>query len=220
MIEHHIQKQIITDLVECEFARYADLKPSNIEGNVFTYHLKNLITQKYIMKNDDGAYCLTNKGKLYGINSSIKSKDLLEQAHSIILLYIRNKDRWLLRKRLVQPMHGKIGFIHGEPISEETIEETGKRILLTRTGLEGDMTVKGSGYIMIQDDISMIAYSNFTLLEVNNLKGEMIKLDSHGENMWLENPDFNSSEMIPSMPDLVSAINSTGLFFMDKKYTV
>jgi DNA-binding HxlR family transcriptional regulator len=56
MIDHHIQKQIIADLVECETARFADLKPANLDSNMFTYHLQSLIKQKLITKNDAGKY--------------------------------------------------------------------------------------------------------------------------------------------------------------------
>lgn len=220
MVGHYLQKRIIADLVECQTARYAELKPSHIEGNVFTYHLRSLIKQKLIVKNSDGTYSLTNEGKLYGINSSLKAKELLQQAHSVIFLSIHDKNRWLLRKRLVQPMFGKIGFMHGEPRPGETIEQAGERILQYRTGLSGNMQVKGSGYICLQENGVLVAYSGFTLLKVSQLSGELIANDAHGENTWYQDPDFTSQDMIPSMPDLVSAIERPGLFFLDKIYNL
>jgi hypothetical protein len=218
MVDHHIQKRIISDLIICESARYAELKPSYIEGNVFTYHLQSLIRQKLIAKNNDGSYSLTNDGKLYGINSSLKAKELLEQAHPIILISVRDGSQWLLRKRLVQPMFGKVGFIHGEPKAGETIQQAGSRILNYRCGLQGQLQVKGSGFVYLQTDELPIAYSNFTLLEATNLEGNLIETDAHGENGWYENPDFSADDMIPSMQDLSEAIIAPGLFFLDKVY--
>lgn len=220
MIEHHLQKQIIATLVEAETARYADLKPKNVDGNTFTYHLHSLQKQKFVIKNEDGLYELTNKGKLYGINSSLKKAELFEQAHSIILLSIRDGDRWLLRKRLVQPLYDKIGFIHGEPIAGETILEAAARTLSRRTNLEGTFTVKGSGYICMKHNEELVAYSHFTLLEVSELKGDLKEADSHGENLWLDKPDFSSSGMIPSMPELVAELAKPGIFFVDLAYTI
>ncbi len=219
MIEHHIQRKIISDLVESESLTYSRLKPANIEGNVFTYHLNNLIKQKLITK-DKGEYTLTNNGKLYGINGAVRPQNLLAQAHSIILLSIRDGDRWLVRKRLVQPLFGRVGFMHGEPEAGETISQAGDRILRYRTGLKGDMSVKGSGYVQIEDENGLVAYSHFTMLEVTNTSGVLQEKDNHGENLWLTRPDFNSVEMIPSMPDLARELQKPGLFFMDKKYTI
>lgn len=220
MIEHHLQKKIIADLVECETARYADLKPENIDGNTFTYHLRALTEQKFIIKNTNGKYELTNKGKLYGINSSLPKKDILRQAHSIILLSIRDGDKWLLRKRLVQPMYGKIGFIHGEPAAGKTIFEAAAETLHRRTELSGNFTIKGSGYVCLHENNELLAYSHFTLLEVTNLQGELKTKDSHGENMWLENPDFSNADMIPSMKDVAQHIEKPGVFFADLSYQI
>lgn len=221
MVEHHLQKKIIAALVECETARYADLKPENIDGNTFTYHLRALTQQKLIVKNKDGKYALTNKGKLYGINSSVTKKDVLHQAHSIILLSIRDGNKWLLRKRLVQPMYGKIGFIHGEPEAGKTVFEAASETLKRRTKLSGEFAVKGSGFVSLQDrENELVAYSHFTLLEVTNLQGTLKASDSHGENRWLEKPDFASKDMIPSMGNITEQIKKPGVFFVDLNYEI
>lgn len=218
MVDHYLQKHIIADLVTRSSARYAELKPRAIEGNVFTYHLQSLLKQKLICKNDDGTYSLTSDGQLYGINGSLQARQLLAQAHSIILLSIRDNDRWLLRRRLAQPMLDKVGFIHGEPQAGEPIVQAGDRILHYRTGLSGQMQVKGSGYICLEDDHSLIAYSHFTLLEVTKLRGVLMASDPHGHNAWYDNPNFSAADMIPSMADLVTAMQQPGLFFLDKTY--
>jgi len=218
MIDHHIQKRIIVDLVECESARYADLKPKHIEGNVFTYHLHALVRQKFIEKGEDGRYSLTQKGKLYGINTSLKPQDFLEQAHSIILLCVRDGNRWLLRQRLAQPLYGKIGFIHGEPRPGETVYESAARILHTRTNLRSTFAVRGSGYIHLTLAGQTVAYSHFTVLEAGEVQGILRAQDTHGINEWLENPNFSAENMIPSMPTLVQHLQKDELFFVDLQH--
>lgn len=219
MVDHHIQKKIIADLVECETARFADLKPAHIDSNVFTYHLRSLMEQKLITKNEDGLYELTSQGKLYGINSSLRKHDLLSQAHSIILLSVRDEnDRWLLRRRLVQPLYGKVGFIHGEPLAGETVVETAARVLQTRTELQGEFVVKGSGYVCLRHNGDLVAYSHFTLLEANKVQGALRASDPHGENVWMTQPDFSGEDMIPSMQDIVNYVLKPGLFFVDLSY--
>lgn len=219
MVEHHIQKEIITKLVECETARYADLKPANIEGNVFTYHLQSLMRDGLVVKNDAGLYMLTSAGKLFGINSSLKKKDLLLQAHAIILLSIRDDHgRWLLRRRLVQPMYGAVGFIHGEPVAGQSVYAAAAHTLERRTGMSGEFQFKGSGYICLRNKEEIISYTQFSLFEVANLQGGLQASDSHGENIWLEKPDFSAADMIPSMADLAAKVVEPGLFFADLQY--
>lgn len=219
MLDHHLQKKILAQLVEAKTARYADLKPKDIEGNVFTYHLQMLTKQQLIHKNEEGHYELTSKGKLMGINATAASRELLSQAHAILLLCVRDKQgRWLLRRRLVEPMHGKIGFIHGEPHAYATINEAAEAILERRTGLIATFEVAGSGYVRLFDETELVAFSQFTLLTTNNATGTLKERDSHGENSWHEMPDFSGDDMIPSMPAIVEALSAEQPFLLDLRY--
>lgn len=217
---HHVQRDVIKKLVETTGARYSDLKPKTLEGNVFTYHLKSLISQKLVQKDRDSLYSLTSEGKLYGINSSQNKKFTLYQAHSIILIYSLIDGLWLVRKRLVQPMFGKYGFIHGEPIAGKTIIEAAKYTLLRRTSLTADFTVIGSGFIHISENNETVSYVNFTMLLAVNLKGEMIEKDVHGENKWVTYSELMSLDLIPSMCDLINAVKNSEMFFLDLSYDV
>ncbi|MDB5181629.1 MAG: hypothetical protein JWP13_392, partial [Candidatus Saccharibacteria bacterium] len=129
----------------------------------------------------------------------------------------------LLRKRLVHPMYGKIGFLHGEPIAAEPLETTAAQILKRRTGLTGEFHVAGSGLARIFLDNKLESFTSFTLLTAtiadNGLENST---DETGENFWTESdsPDFTQPDMLPSMADLadLSAKHTTGHFFSDKTY--
>lgn len=220
MLEHHIQKDILQKLVKSETARYTDLKPKTIDGNIFTYHLQQLIKHKYVEKCEDGAYKLTSSGKALGINSDLNHKELLEQAHAILLIAIRQNGNWLLRKRLAQPAYGMIGFVHAEPLLTEKISDTASRILTERTGLTATCTPKGSGYIRILRDGELESFTQFTLLEASDISGDMVQTKPTGENIWLEHPDFSASSMLPSMHDLVTRLDEPGFFFAELEYHI
>jgi hypothetical protein len=222
MVDHHIQKKIIAKLVDSKSARYGDLKPDSLEGNVFTYHLHNLIKQKLISKKEDGSYQLTAKGMLYGINSKLSSVDYLEQAHSVIFISAVNEQgQWLLRKRLAQPMYGYIGFMHGEPKAGQTIQQSAEEILKYRTGLRGDFEFKGSGYVHMHQKGETVAYTSFSLVTLKNIRGDFIAKDFHGENSWYNEADILSNEnMLPSMTDIIKKIKEPGLFFLEKSYEI
>lgn len=219
MLEHHLQKQILAQLVICESARFAELKPANVDGNIFTYHLRQLIKQKYVEKCDDGSYCLTSSGKALGINSQLSPQAFLEQAHSILLLVVRDGSKWLIRKRLAQPEYGKLGFIHGEPVLGELIATTASRVFKTKAGLEATFSPRGSGYIRIFKDNLMESFTHFTLLEAGAVSGSLIAKSGNGENTWVTEPDFAAPDMIPSMADIVNALEQNhGHIFLELSY--
>lgn len=220
MIEHHIQKEILHRLVLHDTARFAELRPPGIDGNLFTYHLQQLIKQKYIVKNDDGTYELTPAGKAVGITIKLSGKALLEQAHAVVLLAVRDQDgAWLLRRRAAQPNYGQIGFIHGEPIATESVTDTARAVLERRTGLTADFTVAGSGYVHTSRDGSLEHFVAFTLLAAQIEHAEPTGKDETGENIWIHEPDFTASDMLPSMPDLVRELTTGQLpFFADLHY--
>lgn len=216
---HHIQKDILEKLVKTPSARFSELRPKELDGNIFTYHLRQLIAERYVSKNEDGSYYLTHKGKLAGINIQLSAMDSLKQAHSVLFMAaINDKGEWLLRKRLVQPAYGQAGFIHYEPTAGEPIETTAKKALKIRSGLEADFNVKGTGYISLTSNAELESYIHFTLLVAENVKGHMIQGSPTGENFWYTG-DFTEDYMIPSMKDLVShVLHSTGIFFADLSY--
>lgn len=220
MVEHHIQRDILYKLVTSPTARFAELKPKDIDGNIFTYHLRQLIKNKYVEKSEDGSYHLTSLGKNIGINIRLKSKELLEQAHSIFLLIIRNeKGEWLLRKRLAHPMYGKYGFVHGEPEARKSIYEAANDALGQRTGLSAEFKPIGHGYITFLLDDEVESFTHCTFLEAYNLSGELIPVTGNGENTWLPEPDFASEDMIPSMTDIVEALRKKDdCFYVELSY--
>jgi len=221
MLEHHIQKDILKQLVHAPEARFADLKPDSVEGNVFTYHLQQLIKAGLVEKTDDGRYHLTAAGKQEGIASELTKSEARRQAHAIFLVHVRDTEgRWLLRKRMVHPSYGKVGFIHGEPKAGEPVIETASKRLQQKAGLHAELRIAGSGYITINHGDELESYVAFTLLTGIVSARELIESDSTGENFWATDPDFSSDEFVPSMHDLVAQPASEQPFFAELTYNL
>lgn len=219
-MEHHIQKKIVYYLITHSYARFSDLKPKNMDSNIFTYHLKQLMTRGLVSKNNDGIYTLTPLGKVAGINVTLNRDELLLQAHTVLFLALHSKEHgWLMRKRLVEPMFHKAGFPHCEPVATKDIKVTASEIFKEKTGLDTTFTPKGSGYIRLFHGTELESYVHFTFMYADNFSGELITQTPHGENYWYRG-DFNSKEFIPSMKDIVDIFNTTnGYFFIDRSYT-
>lgn len=220
MTEHHIQKDLLHKLVLTDSARFSELRPKDVDSNVVTYHLQQLVKQKLVIKNDTGEYSLTELGKIAGTTVKLSKKELLEQAHPILLLALRDGNKWLLRKRKAQPLLGKTGFTHCEPKMDEPAVDTATIEFEKRTGLKATFTPKGFGYIRFMKEGELVSFTNFTLLLADSFEGELVKNAGNGENDWHELPENNSEHMIPSMQDLIKKIQEPGFFYLDKSYDI
>ncbi len=206
MIEHHIQRKILHALVKTDTARFTDIRPKNLDTNIVTYHLKQLIKQGYVKKNPDGRYCLTNKGKVIGTTIMMSKEDALFEAHTVLLMALQNqKGQWHLRKRLAQPMFGWSGFVHGEPIAGQPIKETAQKIFQDKTGLTATFAPRGSGYVTFMDGDSHQSFIHFTLMYSKDYTGKLKNKVGNGENYWYSG-DFLDKKMLPSMKPMIDAL--------------
>lgn len=214
---HHIQKSIMDKLATAETKRYGELKPAELDGNVFGYHLKALLIDKYITKHEQGDYGLTQKGKDYIVH---RYENPLLQAHSIFLIALSRGDEWLMRERLVQPLVGMVGFIHGEPIAGEAIAITAARRLHEKTGLDVDLSVQGSGLISITRGGVLESYSHAAILTGQTDSDISITKDSTGRNFWLPASELDSLTILPSCIDIISRIDKHDFTPFDFHYNL
>lgn len=215
---HHIQKTVIDTLASKESARYGELKPSDMDGNQFTYHLKQLIVDKYVAQNEDGSYSLTKTGKTYLVHRFENPED---SAHTIFLVVIRFDDKILLRKRLVQPALGKVGFVHGEPLASQPLEQTVAERVRLKTGLEiTNIVTHGSGLIRMYDGDQLESFSHAVILSASADTDVLpVQSDTTGENFWIAEADLSSVEgLIPSCIDILDLLQAHSHIWFDRQY--
>jgi hypothetical protein len=201
---HHIQGNILDQLATASTRRYGELKPSHLDGNVFNYHLKQLISGKYVIKSLDGDYSLTAHGKDYIVH---RYEDPLEQAHSIFLIALNRGDDWLMRERLVHPVLGMVGFIHGEPQASEPLLVTAHRRLKEKTGIETDLSLHSSGLIRIMRDGACESFSHAIILKGTTQDTFSITSDATGSQHWYTKDQLTQSQVLPSCTDIVTRID-------------
>lgn len=200
---HHIQKSILDRLSTATQCRYSDLKPAELDGNVFNYHLKLLIGDKLVGKSLTGDYTLTPAGEDYIVH---RYENPLLQAHSIFLIALRNEDKWLMRERLVQPLLGMSGFVHGEPVADEPLLVTAARRLKDKTGIEAELSVHSSGLIRITENETLKSFSHAIILTGETTQEISISEDKTGRNSWLKAVDFRKDTILPSSIDIINSI--------------
>ncbi|MBC7546490.1 hypothetical protein H7171_01960 [Candidatus Saccharibacteria bacterium] len=199
---HHIRRSVLDKLATAEHMRYGELKPPDLGGNVFNYHLKGLITDSLVQKNDDGDYSLTHAGRDYIVH---RYEDSALSAHSIFLIVLQRGSEYLLRRRAVQPLIGYTGFIHGEPEVGIDIAETAAKRLQDKTGINNvDLTVAGSALIAQYLGDELQSYSHTIILFGQTDQDIEIDSDSTGHNFWANVGTVNNT--LPSCADIIKMI--------------
>lgn len=218
---HHIQKSIVNVLASTDPARYADLKPADMDGNQFTYHLKQLLTEKLVQKNEDSTYSLTEKGRSYLIR---RFENIEDSAHTIFLVIIRHGDKVLLRERKVQPMNGYAGFVHGEPVANEPLNITIANRVKSKTGIDIDgnnIVTHGSGLIRMVIDGQTQSFSHAIIAETIVDSDDLpIVEDETGRNFWIRGNDKGPVKNLPSNDDVLAYAKDPSWSWFDWTYEI
>lgn len=219
MLDHYIQRNIVYRLAFTPGLRFGELKPDELENKLFTYHLKKVMSIGFVKKSEDGQYELTPEGRRVG--AYIFEKQLFFAANrpeSVLFLIIRRKtdDAWLLYKRTVHPLLGRVGFMHALPSITETCEAAAARTCLEKTGLTASFKVLSSGYFKVFEGSNLESFTHFTLLISNDAEGDLLPSDEQAEYFWELEPDFHEPVMLPDMATLVELYTSGDQSFIEK----
>lgn len=221
MLDHYIQRNIVYRLAFApEGLRFSELKPDELESKLFTYHLKKVVAAKFVVKTDAGHYVLTPEGRRLGTRVFEKQLSFADRPDAVLLLVIRRQSNgaWLLYRRSVHPLIGRVGFMHGTPQIECEAAEAARRTCLQKTGLDCQFSVLGSGYFKVFDGDDLESFTNFTLLTCDDAKGELKPIDQLAEYVWELQPNFADQSMLPNMATLAELYQKGQPFFIEKTF--
>lgn len=149
--EHHIQKHILSVLMHQQYARFRDMRPPNVDTNLYSYHLKLLQKRQMVQKTDKG-YCLDKAGLLYVDRVSLKSLNIRTQPKIITMIVLQNAEGdVLLQKRAKQPHIDTWTLPYGKlHIDDPSVQAAAQREAREKLGIEQlDAQHAGDCYIRI-----------------------------------------------------------------------
>ncbi len=222
---HYIQKNILRQLMHNDELRYSQLKPEDMAGNLFMYHLKPLIRDGMIVKNEAGHYELTADGKLHLDHLSLKTMQPRLQARIVLFFAAQNdQGEWLLVRKSKHPLYNKIGHIHGNQLMGESLLEAAKNVFEDRSGFKADIVHRGDGYATYLENNEMTSNVMFHFFMAKNLKGKLRPKHSNGENIWMSEQAIQSSpDILPTVKDLLKWHAKTPeneRFFVELNYSI
>ncbi|HSW92455.1 MAG TPA: hypothetical protein VLH14_01085 [Patescibacteria group bacterium] len=199
---HVVQASILYTLRNATRARYSELlRPTNLEGDRFKYHLATLLRKKLVFKAVDGAYELTAEGKEFANRLDESTGREIAGPKASMLLVVRSKVNdetyYLAHKRTREPFRDYWGIASAPMLRGVPIRQSAARELKKQTGVIADFAVAGvqrlidtlSNGVVLEDKL-------FTLLlaEVDNLP--TAHEWSGGESVWLTREELLGKERL------------------------
>jgi hypothetical protein len=218
MLDHHIQRAIVTKLKSSDSLSFTELKDSELDNKLFTYHLKATIRGKFVIKTVDGRYQLTPAGEKLWRRMSESPEKISLRAFCVLYLVVHHaKFGWLLYKRKTHPLKDKVGFMHAIPESGLHVTDRASNELASKTGLNGTFNVIGSGFFRTTVDGTVDGYINFTILLCEDSIGTLTPTDNAADYFWSEQINTTDQELLPNMPILLESIADGNYpFFIDE----
>jgi ADP-ribose pyrophosphatase YjhB (NUDIX family) len=215
--EHNIQKRIFNRLVGAEFMRYSELKPKELEANLFMYHLNELIKTGLVEKIDK-KYTLTAVGRSTATRFSIREQTIRVMPSAISVIVLKTKTgEWLLYKRKRQPYIGSLGFPSGKIHLGDKLIAAAYRELDEKCGYEQsevDLSYRGVFNLVENEEAGL---KNHIIGHV--WQGEVSEkktFDNHaGETFWGDWKAYPYEDFIPGFKEIVDALENPEFFGLD-----
>lgn len=216
---HELQKFILVQLITNQSVSFSKLKPVRMESSKLSYHLQKLIERGLVVKLPEG-YQLSPEGKSLAESFELSSLSVLSQPRIVVLAALHDpKNGWLLSKRLTHPSLHMVGFPKLNIPLGSNLEQTASRALHDLCGLRSQLRYCGHGYItQYRGKEQLESQVLFHLLSARGANGQLRNSSDTAELYWDKNPDWQSRNMIPSMPHLIQRLRSNKFFFLEKTY--
>lgn len=209
---HHIDLHILKVLTFSESARYRDLRPKNIDSNLFNYHRKVLLQQGYIVQNNDKTYSLGVKGLRLAEKASFDDLRVRERP-KLSVQYLINDGNGSLAvwDKAVQPFIGTTNLPNGKVrLEDKSVSSAAKRMLNEVANIKhvkinlcgvADVCVM-QGEDVITHTINMVVVAKISPQDVTS---ELI--------YWINRTDLGRADLTPGVESIVND------FWQTKQYS-
>ena len=200
-IDHHVQKHIISVLMFAKLARFRDMRPPDVDTNLYNYHLKLLQKAGFVQK-VEGGYTLGKNGVLYIDRVTTSTLKIRTQPKIITMLLVQNSDgHLLLYKRQRQPYSDQWTLPYGKLHIEDTsLVASAQREALEKLGLKNHpVEHAGDCYIRITDNGTTVMS---TLAHIFRIDSDEIILDER--QMWVKPHQLANYDLAPAVEKIVA----------------
>ncbi len=201
LIKHHIDRHILSVLLRQKYARFRDMRPPKVDTNLYSYHLKTMVTGGLVEKTEKG-YTLSPIGLSYVDRVNAEKVQIRSQPKIVNMLLVQDGyGKVLLQKRTKQPFidtwtlpYGKIHIDDESVISAASRESTEKLNYLPEK-----IRHVGDCYIRTHIDSDILTT---TLAHICRFESDDIKATD--ELMWCKPLDLPKLKLAPAVEQIVA----------------
>lgn len=213
-----IQNHILIELTRHGTRRYGDMRPRDVEGNLYAYHLKGLMNDKLIEKNDTH-YQLTLKGLQLVSMLSLDTGKMRRQPQILNAIICRNeKNEYLWLRWQREPNMNMVSFPHGMMHYGEGLSEAAARELREKTALQGELAYRGDVYVRCLLSGVLDRHMLVHLFEASNVQNDTAaEISSQVENFWSPLETLQPADFVPGFYEIAQLVDHAGaeLVFAD-----
>jgi 8-oxo-dGTP pyrophosphatase MutT (NUDIX family) len=212
-IDHHIQKHILGVLMYQKYARFRDMRPDNIDTNLYSYHLKQLLKQKLVTKTTEG-YTLDTLGLSFvdRINATTKRVSMqpkvitmavIQDGYGGILMYRK------LRQPFIDAWTVPFGKVHDKDLS---LLDSVQREIKEKVGdFAVAMQHAGDCYIRVRSHDQTVVS---TLVHVFYGQSDDISPSDHFE--WVSPRHLSTLTTAPAIKEIIARTFFHDPFFFEE----
>lgn len=211
---HFIRKHILRELSLTKWARFRDLRPKNVDSNLYNYHLKQLMKDGFIEYVEGKGYRLSPSGLRYADHVSLESFEPRWQPKVLTELYTKNsKGEILMWRKYKQPFIGKWslpgGKMHWEDESLSTAmqRELGYILGESPSDMKHIGIVEYKAFINNQLTSHTIAHIFQGVVDYKNIINDRLH--------WLKVENLETTDMSPGTELKIQAIRNHKDFFYE-----
>lgn len=162
-----IQRYALMALLRAESVRVKDMIPPDVTANLFSYHLDGLLVAKLIEKTGRGTYALTTKGQKFAGKFSTLTNYQAEEIKTVIMLYAKQGDDYLLFRWSRQPYLDKVTPLYDRVPLGKSLHDGIHSALHDKLGVELPVMFKTAALIKIMKDGEVVSHMNAYIYEID-----------------------------------------------------
>ena len=212
-IDHHIQRHILSVLMQTPIARFRDMRPPKVDSNLYSYHLGLLLKKQLIDKHDSG-YSLSKKGIVYIDRVSTATLDVRLQPKITTMFVIQNDEgEVLLFERIRHPFIGQWALPNGKVhLTDRTLELSAKRELSEKLNVS-DQPFKRAGACFIRTvhdgEVVMSTLAHIFTFTTNDI-------ELHDRLRWVKPHKLHQLQLAPAVEQIVARTFFNDPYFFEE----
>lgn len=186
---HTIQAQIILELSQKKQARFSELNNGRLSNDWFSYHLRQLVKNEWIIK-DDQQYHLSETGKKLALRINPDQLSLSNSQRISVLLVLSQNDQFLFQQRRIQPFFDYWEFPTRRVNFGENPTEVAYALLTNGIGLSANLKFAGMNHKIETHEGNLFDDKYYLVFLATKISGELKEDFEDGTNHWLTKDAF------------------------------